>query len=420
MAKSRLIAALDIGSSKIATLVAQVGTDEATSDIKISVVGVATSESRGVKKGQIVDIDEAVESTIESVEAAERMAGYNLDRAYITVGGAHIKSQNSTGVVAISDPDGEISSNDVTRVIDSAKAISLPASREIIHVIPREYIVDGEPGVRDPVGMSGVRLEVETHLVTSSVPALKNLTKTVNEVGISINEAVFTGLAGSYATLSKTERELGCVLVDIGSGTTSIAAFVDGGLSYSTALPIGGRNVTNDLAIGLRVSLEKAESIKKQISENQSHNHKDQIEIIEESTGENKKVSVRTLTEGIVKPRLHEIFSLIKDDLEKQGLLNKIPSGAIITGGGAQTIGVIETGKRILSLPTRVASPTGVTGLTDEILSPEFSAAVGLLIYASQQEESSSRMSLPQGPKLKLTDGKVFTKIVDTIKDLLP
>lgn len=420
MAKSRLIAALDIGSSKITTLVAQVGADEASADVKISIVGVATSESRGVKKGQIVDIDEAVESVIESVEAAERMAGYNLDRAYITVGGAHIKSQNSTGVVAISDPDGEISPSDVNRVIDSAKAISLPASREIIHVIPREYIVDGESGVRDPVGMSGVRLEVETHLVTSSAPALKNLSKTVNEVGISIDEAVFTGLAASYSTLSKTERELGCVLVDIGSGTTSIAAFVDGGLSYSTALPIGGRNVTNDLAIGLRVSLEKAESIKQQISENQANNRKDQIEIVEESTGENKKVSIRTLTEGIVKPRLHEIFSLIKDDLEKQGLLNKIPSGAIITGGGAQTIGVIETGKRILSLPTRVASPGGVTGLTDEILNPEFSAAVGLLIYASQQEETNSRVSLPQGPKLKLTDGKIFSKIVDTVKDLLP
>ncbi|MBX4205965.1 cell division protein FtsA, partial [Candidatus Microgenomates bacterium] len=268
--KSKLVSAVDIGSSKITTLVAQVTTDQATLDSTVSIVGVSQVPSKGVKKGQIVNIEESVDSTINSVEAAERMAGYNLTDAYISVGGGHIESLNSTGVVAVSDPHGEISHEDVDRVIDAAKAISLPTSREIIHVIPRQFIVDGESGIKDPVGMSGVRLEVETHLVTASSAALKNLTKSVNEVGINIQELVFSGLASSFAVLSDTEKELGCVLIDIGGGTTSIAAFVDGALAYSGTLPIGAKNVTNDLAIGLRVQLDPAETIKLALSQPKS------------------------------------------------------------------------------------------------------------------------------------------------------
>lgn len=266
MSKNKIITGIDIGSSKITTLIAQVSYDELTSDTSVNIVGVSATESKGVKKGQIVDIEDAVESAIESVEAAERMAGYNLDRAFISVGGAHVSSQNSTGVVAVSDPDGEVSAEDVARVIEAARAISLPASREIVHVLPRGFVVDGESGVKDPVGMSGVRLEVDTHLITASAPALKNLIKTVREVGVDIEDVVFDGYASSEATLTRTERELGCVLVDLGSGTTSVAAFVDGGLTYSAAIPIGARNVTNDLAIGLRISIEKAERVKRQIS----------------------------------------------------------------------------------------------------------------------------------------------------------
>lgn len=424
MSKSRIVAALDIGSSKITTLIAQAGIDPAISEMKVSIMGVSAVESKGVKKGQIVDIEEAVEATIESVEAAERMAGYNLDRAFISVGGAHVDSQNSTGVVAVSDPNGEVSPDDVERVIEAARAVSLPASREIVHVIPRDFVVDGESGVKDPVGMSGVRLEVDTHLVTASAPALKNLTKTVREVGVEIEDVVFDGYASSMSTLTRTEKELGCVLIDIGSGTTSIAAFVDGGLSYSGAIPIGARNVTNDLAIGLRVSLEKAEKIKRILSKpSKDDDRKAQIEIVEESTGETKRVPRRTLTEGIVRPRLNEIFSMVKMDLERAGLINKIPSGAIITGGGAHTVVVAETAKRILSLPTRIADPKGVGGLTDDILSPPFATAIGLILYGADSEvmaqAAGGGISLPRGVKVPGTGG-LFGKVVNSVKDLLP
>src|SRR5260221_5465368 len=336
MSKNKIVAGIDIGSSKITTLIGQVVTDDITYENSISIVGVATSVSKGVKEGQIVDIEDAVESTIASVEAAERMAGYNLNSAWVSVGGAHVSSQNSTGVVAVSDASGEVSQEDVNRVVDSAKAISMPASREIIHVIPRDFIVDGEGGVRDPIGMSGVRLEVETHLVTISSPALKNLTKAINEVGISTDGIVFSGIAASKSILSDTEKELGCVLIDIAAGTTSVAAYVDGGLIYSGALPIGARNVTNDLAIGLRVSLETAEKIKLTLSAAKAKDgaKSDIIEVTDDDSRETKKVSKRTLTEGIIRPRLNEIFTMVRLDLERNGIINKIPSGALITREG--------------------------------------------------------------------------------------
>src|SRR3989344_697555 len=218
MSKGNILAGIDLGSSKISTIIAQVASDPVSLERDVNIVGVSSVESRGIKKGQIVDIEEAVEATIESVEGAERMAGYNLDNAYVSVGGAHVSSQNSHGVVAVSDPNGEIVLSDIARVIEAASAISLPSSRELIHVLPREFIVDGESGIKDAVGMSGIRLEVQTHLITASGAAVKNLRKAVNEVGITVNELVFSGLASSEAVLTKTEKELGCVLIDIGGG----------------------------------------------------------------------------------------------------------------------------------------------------------------------------------------------------------
>lgn len=428
MNKSRIVTAIDVGSNKVTTLVGQITVEEITQEENINIVGVASLPSHGVKKGQIVDIEEAVEAIIASVEAAERMAGYNLDRAYISVGGANVSSQNSKGVVAVSNPNGEVTAEDVDRVVEAARAISHPASREIIHVIPREFIVDGEAGVRDPIGMSGVRLEVETHIVTASSAALKNLTKSVNEVGIQVEDLVFAGLASSYATLTPTEKELGCVLIDIGSGTTSVAAFVDGGLAYSGALPVGARNVTNDLAIGLRVSLEAAEKIKLGLhkkSKLTDKHGKEVVEIEETGEGEPKSVSKRTITEGIIKPRLNEIFTMVKAELEKAGIVNKIPSGAIITGGGAMTAGVEEAAKRVLSLPTRVAEPSGVKGLIDDIGDPRFSTSTGLILYAVNQESAPQRSGMPTLPKkIKLPGGggagNMVGKLMDTIKDLLP
>ncbi len=428
MNKNRILAAVDIGSSKITTLIAQAPSEPVASDVSVNIIGVSSSNSRGVKKGQIVNIEESVEATIESVEAAERMAGYSLDRAFISVGGAHVSSQNSTGVVAVSTPDGEISFEDVGRVIEAARAISLPASREIIHVIPREYIVDGESGVRDPIGMSGVRLEVDTHIISASVPALKNLSKTIQEVGIQIEGMVFSGLASSYACLSNTEKELGCVLVDVGSGITSLAAYVDGSLSYSGAIPVGARNVTNDLAIGLRVSLETSEKIKILLSRETEKQEKDtskdkkdsHIEISEEGSKEMKKIQKRTITEGIVRPRLNELFTIVKLDLEKAGILNKVPSGVVLTGGGALTYGAQESAKRILSLPVRVATPRNITGLTDDIIHPSFSTSVGLLIYAASKPQYGGDVSSPISKGLKQTGRGLFGKAINALKDLIP
>ncbi len=417
MTKNRIVAALDIGSSKITTLIGQVLTDQVTFENTVNIIGAASAIAKGVKKGQIVDIEQAVEATIVSVEAAERMAGFNLNSAYVSVGGGHIASQNSTGVVAISDPQGEVGPEDVNRVIEAARAISLPTSRQIIHVMPREFIVDGEAGVKDPIGMTGVRLEVETHLITASVASLKNLTKTIHEVGVVTEENVFAGLASSCAVLSETEKELGCVLVDIGGGTTSIAAFVDGALSYSGTIPVGAKNVTNDLAIGLRVSLDTAEKIKLSLSGKPKEGAKsDLVEITDESS-QTKKVSKRTLTEGIIRPRLNEIFTMIRLDLEKAGVINKIPSGAVVTGGGALTVGVADSAKRMLSVPVRIGQPGGVGGLIDDIMNPAFAGAVGLILYgASRSPQTKEGM----GKKFKLPKGGILNRVVDTIHDLLP
>ncbi len=422
MTKSRIIAGIDVGSSKIATVVAQVAEDPATFETTISVVGVATSESKGLRKGQIVDIEEAVEAIITSVEAAERMAGYNLTESYVSLGGAHIHSQNSHGVVAVSDPEGEIVSHDVSRVIEAASAISLPQSREMIHVLPREFIVDGEAGVRDPIGMSGVRLEVETHIVTGAAAAIKNLGKALNEVGIHTEGLVFSGFASSESVLSATEKELGCVLVDIGGGTTSVAAYLDGALAYSGVIPIGAKNVTNDLAIGLRVSLESAERIKIALGDKKSLAKNDEdgdgLELKEIGIEEVKKVSKKTLTEGIVRPRLNEIFTMVRLELEKAGIANRVPSGVVITGGGAGTVGVTESAKRMLSLPVRIGTPRGVGGLIDDIESPAFATVVGLILHGVKQGVAPSQGG--SGKKLKLPSLGIANKVIDAIKNLLP
>lgn len=424
MAKNKLIAGIELGSSKIATIIGQVGVDAVSYAREINIVGVSSTESKGIKKGQIVNIEEAVDATVASIEAAERMAGYNLDNAYVAIGGAHIASQNSHGVVAVSDPEGEISNSDVDRVVEAASAVSLPSSRELIHVIPREYIVDGESGVKDPIGMSGVRLEVQTHLVTASGAAVKNLRKAINEVGINVNELIFSGLASGEAVLTRTEKELGCCLVDIGGGTTSIAAYTDGSLIYSGVLPIGANNVTNDLAIGLRVSLESAEKIKLSLSDADKKKKKDknatndEIDLQSMGIQDTKRVSRKTLTDGIIRPRLNEIFTMVRIQLDKENLGSRIPSGVVLTGGGAETVGIEESARRMMALPVRIGKPKGIGGLIDDIVSPVFAAPVGLIIYAASLD--TGEVQNPFTSKLKLPSRGIAGKILETIKDLLP
>src|SRR3989339_1116141 len=420
MNKAKIISGIELGSSKITTIVAQIFEDPNLMEKSVNVVGVATAPSRGIKKGQIVNIEEAVEATIASVEAAERMAGYNLNSAFISLGGAHIHSQNSHGIVAVSDSSGEIIESDVERVIDAARAISIPQSREVIHIIPREYAVDGEGGVKDPIGMSGVRLEVDTHIITASDAAMKNLRKAVKEVGIEVNGFVFSGLASSESVLSSTEKELGCVLIDIGGGTTSLCVFIDGAPIYSSVIPIGAKKVTNDLAIGLRVSLEAAEKIKLLLSDEKAVKKEDgdELDLSQLGLPDIKKISKKTLIEGIIKPRLNEIFSMVKLELDREGLGNRVPSGVIITGGGALTIGVLDSAKRITLLSARIGKPQGLTGLIDDIIDPSYATVAGIALYGARSDVSLPLTSFAK--RIKLPTKGIVGKLFGIIKDLLP
>ncbi|HUV42399.1 MAG TPA: cell division protein FtsA [Patescibacteria group bacterium] len=438
MAKQRIIAGIDVGSSKIATIIGSVGEEEK----QIKVIGASSIPSRGIRKGQIVNIEEAAEAVIESVEAAERMAGYSLTRAVVSVSGPHLTSQNSRGVVAVAEPEGEINGDDVLRVIEAAKAISLPSSREVIHVVPRYFTVDGQDGIRDPVGMSGVRLEVETHIVTGSTTAMRNLAKCVSEVGADVQNLVAAGLASAEAILTETEMELGVVLVDIGGGVTDVVVFIEGAPFYTVVLPIGAKNVTNDLAIGLRLSLESAEKIKTFFSEKENwpkmkkvklekekrekEAEKDEDELDLKDLGiveEVKKVSKKTLSEGIIRPRLNEIFTMVGLELKKSGVIGLTPAGIVITGGGALTIGIKEAAKRNLSMPIRIGVPQGIGGLIDEAEKTEFATGVGLLHYGAKSDvRSTSSFSLLKiGKKLeKIPLRGVVGKATNLIKQFLP
>lgn len=439
MAKDKVITAIDVGSSKITTVIAA-----GVKDDKFSVVGVSTVPSKGLRKGQVVDIEEAVSSISESVDQAERMAGVSIGEAIISVGGAHVQSQNSKGVVAVSQPEGEITSTDVKRVVDAARAVSIPSSREILHVLPREFIVDGQSGIKDPIGMTGVRLEVETQIVTGTTTAVRNLAKCIGEVGIDIESPVYSGLASSEAVLSETEKELGVILADIGAGTTSIAVWVDGALSFSSVLPVGARNVTNDIAVGLRVSLESAEKIKLFLSESlkpkvavPEGKPSDELDLSSLDLPEEvRKISRKTLIDGIIKPRLLEIFTFISLEVQKSGFVGMTPSGVVITGGGALTAGVLESARARLSMPCRIGAPFTIPnghlgGLIEEISSPQAATAVGLILFATRSSEflettkKESGSSLPKIPGFgnigqKVGVGNLGGKISKLFKSFLP
>lgn len=442
MTKSKIVAAIDVGSSKIATLIAQTSEDSE----KINIVGASSVPSLGIRKGQIVNIEEAADQIVKSVEAAERMAGLSLSKTLVSVGGAHVSSQNSHGVVAVAEPEGEIVEADVQRVIDAARAISLPSSREILHVIPRTYSVDSQDGVADPIGMSGVRLEVETHIITGSTTALKNLSKCVSEVGANIEAMVFSGIASSKAVLSDTEKELGVILVDVGGGTTSVIIFIEGAPCYTAVLPIGARNVTNDLAIGLRLSLDGAEKLKIALSKKEKERplsfpearleeerwpkeekeikNDDEIDLAKSGIfEETKKVSRKTIVEGIIRPRLSEIFGMVVAEIQRSGFGGLTPSGVVLVGGGALTIGATETCKRCLSLPVRIGVPDKVTGLVDDILDPSFAAAIGLLLHGVSNGNFQSAKSLStkhEGFASKIPLKGLSGKIGNFLKSFLP
>src|SRR5579872_3195089 len=425
--EGRIIVAIDVGTYKIVTVIAKVVENV------ISVLGVSEVKSQGIRKGQVVDIEEAVHAINSSLEAAERMAGYSASHVIVSLGGSQISCQNSRGVVAVATPNGEITESDLARVIDAAKAISIPSTRDIIHVLPRNYIVDGQEGIKDPVGMSGTRLEVDTHIVTANTVSLRNLEKAFSEVGVDVDSFAFSGYASSLAVLSDTEKELGVVLVDIGAGTTDIAIYTEGSMAYSSVLAIGARHVTNDLAIGLRISLESAEKIKLYFSQTQSKRvvrseedakesrPSDEVDLSSLNLSEDiRKVSQKTLVDGIIRPRLNEICTMIALEIKKSGFAAQTPAGVVFTGGGALTVGLREAARRTLAMPVRIGMPTDVKGIIDEVQHPAFSTAVGLVRYgmtSTTAKESSMRLSLPGG---NFVFGKMLKRAISLVKSFIP
>lgn len=437
MGKGHIYAGIDIGTEKICTVI--VNRSEESGNV--NVIGVASVESKGLRKSQIVDLEETIASITECVEAAERMAGYNISEALVSVSGSHIESINSKGVVAVAEPEGEIKSTDVDRVIEAARAIALPSSREIIHVLPRDFSVDAQGGIKDPIGMTGVRLEAEAHIISGAATALKNTHKCLYELGINLGSLVFSGLASSLAVLSDTEKELGVACIDIGAGTTSLAVYVEGSLSYSAVIPVGARNITNDLAIGMRVSLTSAEKIKLYLSQSESEGtpplnakaseiakfKKDfdtldfgKLGLQEEVTA----ASRRSLIDGIIRPRLKEIFILIGEQLKNANVLDQIPAGLVITGGGSQTVSILDVAKRTLSVPARIGEPKGLSGLVEELASPSYAAATGLIHYAIKNSHEIKPIN-PRSPGItskfkNLPIKQTYHQLIDFIKSLLP
>lgn len=442
MSKDKVVCAIDVGSAKIATLIATLGEDDI-----INLIGVSAVTSRGVKKAQIVDIEEAVTAITESIEAAERMAGYSISSAYVTIGGPQIESTNSHAVVAVARSDSEIGENDILRVNDAARAVPLPSSKEIIHVIPRTFTVDGQEGIRDPIGMTGVRLETDTHIITGAVTSMKNLIKCMGKVGVNVEELVFSGVASSYTVLTETEKELGVILVDIGAETTDVVIFVDGAIAYSTVIPVGARHITSDLAVGLRVSLESAEKIKVYLGKTskvpvlpESYERDDSGKMAGERHGlaakqvvkeelldvkslgiseDIQKISKKAVTDSIIRPRVREIFELIGKEIKKSGFGSQTPSGLVICGGGALTVGLVDQARYVLGYPARVGKIEGLVGLTDEIDSPVFAASAGSVLYGASMSSGGSQFALPVLAK-GLPIKQVFQRGIDLVKSFLP
>ncbi|OGK24835.1 cell division protein FtsA [Candidatus Roizmanbacteria bacterium RIFCSPHIGHO2_12_FULL_37_9b] len=418
----KILSAIDIGSSKIATIVGV----RSTESQELRIIGFQSSSSRGVKKGLIVDIDEITMAVEESVEKTERMAGQKISQVFISVGGPHISSINSHGVVAISNPQSEIVDDDVNRAIEAARAISISNTRQVIEVIPREYVVDGQAGIKNPIGMTGIRLEVDTHIITASHTNLKNLNRCLSELGLNNSGFIFAGLASAQAVLTDTEKELGVVLVDIGGGKTDICLYVEGALSYSSSIPVGAKHITNDIAVGLRVSLQSAEKIKLHLSHYFSNKKEIQkkdadLNLTALNLPENvSSVTLKSLTDGIIAPRLDEIYKLVEEEIEKSGFSNSIPSGLVITGGGAMTVGMIEVGRKTMRMPIRIGKPSEITGLVDELLNPQYATTVGLLLYGQKNIITEDGWKNFNRILRDISIGNSINRIKDFFKQFIP
>ncbi len=405
-----VLVGIDVGTSKVCALIGEIGRDG-----KLTVIGHGTVPASGLKKGAVVNIDQTVRSIRDAVERAERLSGWKIDKAFVGVGGAQIESLNSTGQVAVSAHTREVAREDIRRAIEVARAVAIPTNREVLHVERRGFIVDGQEGVKDPLGMSALRLEVETHIVTAPQTAVQNLMKCVAQAGVKIDELVVNALASAEAVANETERELGVAVADIGAGTIDLAMFNEGSPFHTSVLPVGGNFVTNDIAIGIKTSLPVAEELKIQHGTCDLKTIADDEEIAVSVLGEDAGRTVSRLEVcQIIEARMRETFELLAGEMKAAGA-GMLPAGIILTGGGAQLAGLAELGREVLGMPVRVVSPSGVAGLTDSILTPAYSTAIGLLQWGSTMLDEGESTRYESAPAAGL-----LGRLRDTVRSIFP
>jgi cell division protein FtsA len=377
-----LLVGLDIGTSKVVAIVGEIKSDGA-----LEIIGIGSHPSRGLKKGVVVNIESTVQSIQRAVEEAELMAGCEIHSVYAGIAGSHVRSLNSHGIVAIKDK--EVGPGDVERVIDAAKAVAIPADQKILHVLPQEYIIDAQEGIRDPIGMSGVRLEAKVHIVTGADSAAQNIVKCVQRCGLAVDDIVLEQLASSYAVLSEDEKDLGVCVVDIGGGTTDIAVFGGGAIRHTAVIPIAGDQITNDIAVSMRTPTQYAEDIKIKYAcaLSQLANPDETIEVPSVGDRPPRRLARQTLAE-IVEPRYEELFGLIRDELRRAGLEEQVATGIVLTGGSAKMEGAIELAEEVFHMPVRLGIPQYVTGLSEVVSNPIHATGVGLLLYAKNNMET--------------------------------
>ncbi len=393
-ADKNLIVGLDIGTSKVVAIVGEVSPDE-----EIEIIGIGSSRSRGLKKGVVVNIESTVHSIQRAIEEAELMAGCEIHSVYTGIAGSHIRSLNSHGIVAIRD--NEVSMGDIDRVIDAARAVAIPADQKILHILPQEFVIDSQEGVKEPIGMSGVRLEAKVHMVTGSVSAAQNIVKCVRRCGLEVDDVILEQLASSYAVLIEDEKELGVCLVDVGGGTTDIAVFTDGAIHHTSVIPIAGDQVTNDIAIALRTPTQHAEDIKVQYAcaLTQLANPEETIEVPSVGDRPARRLARQTLAE-VVEPRYEELFTLVQAELRRSGFESLIAAGVVLTGGSAKMEGAVELAEEIFHMPVRIGMPQHVSGLSDVVRNPIYATGVGLLIFGQRQVQTAgSSVRLDSGVK---------------------
>lgn len=399
--KENLIVGLDIGTTKICAIVGEVTHDG------IDIIGIGSHPSRGLRKGVVVNIEATVESIKRAIEEAELMAGCDITSVYAGIAGGHIKGINSHGIVAVKNK--EVSENDVNRVIDAAQAVAIPLDREVIHVIPQEFIVDEQDGIKEPLGMSGVRLEAKVHIISAAVTSAQNIVKCANRCGLNVNDIVLEPLASSEATLSDDEKELGVVMVDIGGGTTDIVIFSQGSIVYTSVLTLGGNHITNDIAVGLRTPASEAEKLKQKYGCSLSSLvQKDETIEVPSVGGRKPRILSRQILAEIIEPRVEEIFSLVRQEVIKSGYEDMIASGVVLTGGGTILEGMPELAEQVFDFPVRRGSPKGIGGLIDVVKSPMYSTGVGLVQYGSQCAQES---------RFKIRDDGVYQKVKQRMRN---